>query len=48
MRLVGLEAFASTLSPAQRRKLDAAIDALRDREGIATTLDDLIQKDDAR
>jgi len=49
MRLAGLEAFASTLSPAQRRKLDAAIDALRDdRAEIATTFDDLIKKGEAR
>jgi DNA-binding MarR family transcriptional regulator len=49
MRLAGLEAFASTLTAAQRRKLDAAIDALRDdREEIATTFDDLIKKGDAR
>ena len=49
MRLAGLEAFASTLSPAQRRKLDTAIDALRDdRAEIATTFEDLIKKGEAR
>jgi DNA-binding MarR family transcriptional regulator len=47
MRLAGLETFASTLSPAQRRKLDSAIDSL-DREEIASTYRDLIRKDDAR
>jgi DNA-binding MarR family transcriptional regulator len=44
MRLAGLEAFASTLSAAQRRKLDAAIDGL-DSEEIATTYKHLIKKD---
>jgi DNA-binding MarR family transcriptional regulator len=44
MRLAGLEAFASTLSPAQRRKLDAAIDSLDSAE-IATTYEDLLKKD---
>jgi DNA-binding MarR family transcriptional regulator len=33
----GLEAFAATLTPAQRRKLDAAVESLMDREDIATT-----------
>jgi DNA-binding MarR family transcriptional regulator len=47
MRLAGLEAFASTLSAAQRRKLDAAIDSL-DREEIATAYKDLLKKGDAR
>jgi DNA-binding MarR family transcriptional regulator len=47
MRLAGLEAFASTLSPAQRRKLDAAIDAI-DREEIASTYKQLLRKDDDR
>jgi len=43
MRLAGLEAFASTLTAAQRRKLDAAIESLFDREEIATTFDDLMK-----
>lgn len=43
VRLAGLEAFASTLSAAQRRKLDAALDSLLDREEIATTYSDLKQ-----
>ena len=33
----GLEAFASTLTAAQRRKLDAAVESLMDREDIAKT-----------
>jgi DNA-binding MarR family transcriptional regulator len=37
IRQTGMEAFAATLSPAQRRKLDAAVDALMDREDIAQT-----------
>ena len=37
VKLNGVTAFASTLSAAQRRKLDAAIDALMDREDIAHT-----------
>lgn len=41
VRQAGLEAFAESLSPAQRRKLDAAIDALMDREGIAETYEHL-------
>ncbi|HEY2479123.1 MAG TPA: MarR family transcriptional regulator [Solirubrobacterales bacterium] len=35
----GIEAFASTLTAAQRRKLDAAVEALMDREDIAKTYD---------
>jgi DNA-binding MarR family transcriptional regulator len=37
VRQSGIEAFAATLSAAQRRKLDAAVDALMDREDIAQT-----------
>jgi DNA-binding MarR family transcriptional regulator len=37
----GLEAFASTLTAAQRRKLDAAVESLMDREDIATTYEHL-------
>jgi DNA-binding MarR family transcriptional regulator len=39
IRRSGMEAFASSLSPAQRRKLDAAVDALMDRDDIAQTFD---------
>ena len=35
VRQAGMEAFAASLTLAQRRKLDAAIDALMDREDIA-------------
>jgi DNA-binding MarR family transcriptional regulator len=35
VRQAGLETFAESLTAAQRRKLDAAIDALMDREDIA-------------
>jgi DNA-binding MarR family transcriptional regulator len=41
VRLAGMEAFAQSLSPAQRRKIDAAIDALMDREDIAETYEHL-------
>jgi DNA-binding MarR family transcriptional regulator len=37
VRLAGMEAFAAGLSAAQRRKLDAAIDSLMEREDIAET-----------
>ncbi|HSS33222.1 MAG TPA: MarR family transcriptional regulator [Solirubrobacterales bacterium] len=37
VRRNGMEAFASTLSAAQRRKLDAAVESLMDREDIAQT-----------
>ncbi len=35
IRLAGMETFAASLSAAQRRKLDAAVDSLMDREDIA-------------
>jgi len=41
VRKSGIEAFAATLSAAQRRKLDAAVEALMDREDIAQTYDHL-------
>jgi DNA-binding MarR family transcriptional regulator len=41
VRQAGLEAFAESLSTAQRRKLDAAIDSLMDREDIAKTFEHL-------
>jgi DNA-binding MarR family transcriptional regulator len=37
VRQSGIEAFAATLSAAQRRKLDAAVDSLMDRHDIAQT-----------
>ncbi|MGC1851652.1 MAG: MarR family winged helix-turn-helix transcriptional regulator [Solirubrobacterales bacterium] len=41
VRQAGMEAFAQSLSPTQRRKIDAAIDALMDREDIAETYEHL-------
>jgi DNA-binding MarR family transcriptional regulator len=41
VRQTGLEAFAATLSAAQRRKLDAAVEALMDREDIAAAYEHL-------
>jgi DNA-binding MarR family transcriptional regulator len=41
VRQAGLEAFAESLSAAQRRKLDAAIDSLMDRDDIAKTFEHL-------
>jgi len=41
VRQAGLESFAESLSAAQRRKLDAAIDSLMDREDIARTFEHL-------
>ncbi|HEY1853361.1 MAG TPA: MarR family transcriptional regulator [Solirubrobacterales bacterium] len=37
VRLKGVTAFAASLSATQRRKLDAAVDALMDRDDIAKT-----------
>ncbi|HWB68706.1 MAG TPA: MarR family transcriptional regulator [Solirubrobacterales bacterium] len=41
VRQAGMEAFAATLSPAQRRKLDAAVDSLMDRDDIAEAYEHL-------
>jgi DNA-binding MarR family transcriptional regulator len=41
VRQSGFEAFASTLNAAQRRKLDAAVDSLMDRDDIAQTYEHL-------
>ena len=41
VRQAGLESFAESLSAAQRRKLDAAVDALMDREDIAKAYEHL-------
>ncbi len=41
VRQAGLEAFAETLSAAQRRKLDAAVDSLMDRDDIVQTFEHL-------
>jgi DNA-binding MarR family transcriptional regulator len=37
VRQAGIEAFAASLTAAQRRKLDAAVDSLMDRDDIAQT-----------
>ena len=41
VRQAGMEAFAASLSAAQRRKLDAAIDSLMDRDDIAEAYEHL-------
>ena len=41
VRQTGMEAFAATLSAVQRRKLDAAVEALMDRDDIATAYEHL-------
>jgi len=41
VRQTGIESFVATLSAAQRRKLDAAVEALMDREDIAQTYEHL-------
>jgi DNA-binding MarR family transcriptional regulator len=41
VRQTGIEAFAATLTAAQRRKLDAAVEALMDRDDIARTYEHL-------
>jgi DNA-binding MarR family transcriptional regulator len=41
LRLASLEGFVSSLSDSQRRKLDVALDALLEREEIASTYSDL-------
>jgi DNA-binding MarR family transcriptional regulator len=41
VRLSGIESFVATLSAAQRRKLDAAVDALLDREDLVQTYEHL-------
>jgi MarR family transcriptional regulator, transcriptional regulator for hemolysin len=41
VRQAGMEAFAATLTAAQRRKLDAAVDSLMDREDIAEAYEHL-------
>jgi DNA-binding MarR family transcriptional regulator len=41
VRLKGVTAFSASLSATQRRKLDAAVEALMDRDDIAKTYDHL-------
>lgn len=47
VRQTGIESFASTLSAVQRRKLDAAVDSLMEREDVARTYDLLKGSDPA-
>jgi DNA-binding MarR family transcriptional regulator len=47
VRLKGVTAFAASLNATQRRKLDAAVDALMDRDDIAKTYDHLKGSDPA-
>ncbi len=44
VRQAGMETFAASLTAAQRRKLDAAVDALMDREDVAAAYEHLKQK----
>jgi len=48
IRQAGMETFAASLSASQRRKLDAAVDALMDREDIAAAYEILKGKNPAR
>ena len=41
VRMTGIESFVATLSAGQRRKLDAAVEALLDREDLAQTYEHL-------
>jgi DNA-binding MarR family transcriptional regulator len=41
VRMAGIEAFVTSLTVAQRRKLDAAVEALMDREDLAQTYEHL-------
>ena len=44
VRMTGIEAFVTTLTAAQRRKLDAAVEALMNREDLAQTYEHLKKK----
>jgi len=48
IRQAGMETFAASLSASQRRKLDAAVDSLMDREDIAAAYEILKGKNPAR
>ena len=41
VRMAGIEAFVTSLTAAQRRKLDAAVEALMDREDLSQTYEHL-------
>jgi DNA-binding MarR family transcriptional regulator len=45
IRQAGMEAFAASLTAAQRRRIDAAVDALMDREDIAAAYELLREVD---
>lgn len=47
VRMTGIETFVTTLSAAQRRKLDAAVEALLDREDLAQTYQQMKGSDGA-
>lgn len=47
VRQAGIESFVATLTPTQRRKLDAAVESLMDREDIAQTYELLKGSDPA-
>jgi DNA-binding MarR family transcriptional regulator len=47
VRQAGIEAFVATLTASQRRKLDAAVESLMDREDIAQTYELLKGSDSA-
>ncbi len=47
IRQAGMENFAASLTAAQRRKLDAAVDSLMDREDIAAAYEILKGKGDS-
>ena len=47
VRMAGIETFAATLSAVQRRKLDAAVEALIDREDLAQTYEHMKGSDGA-
>jgi len=47
VRLKGVTAFAASLSATQRRKLDAAVESLMDRDDIAKTYEHLKGSDPA-
>jgi DNA-binding MarR family transcriptional regulator len=46
VRQTGMESFASTLNATQRRRLDAAVDSLMDRDDIADTYEHLMKGSD--
>lgn len=46
VRQSGIESFAATLNATQRRRLDAAVDSLMDRDDIADTYEHLMKGSD--